>query len=166
LLPDFSTLICMLITFLPSVSFFCPLLDLLSTVTVTELLALSSQLEEETDARWVQKSRESILVTICFHYHFRSSGQSHAGQSWLSPWMLWVLTMVQWTLLCSSFLPRPLVMDIWHRYLPCLFMLCSSLNSHGSLSSVTLRCPVSMEVSFQGRSLPVFTKEDNWENGQ
>lgn len=68
--PDLSTLICMLVTFLPSVSLFYPLLDLLSIVILTEFHALNSQQGEETDARWMQGSRESILVTVCFHYYW------------------------------------------------------------------------------------------------
>lgn len=74
-----------------------------------------------------QGSHLKTLVTVSFHKHSHFSVQSHAGQSWPSPQMLWIPTRVQWTLLCSSSLPMSLDLGIWLGCLPCSFMFCSSL---------------------------------------
>lgn len=97
--PDLSTLICMLITLLPSVSLFYPLLDFLSMVTLIEFLALSSQYREETEARWCRGAGDSggCLLSPPFHW------SKPRWASWLS-WMLWMPARDAY---CSTHLPFP-----------------------------------------------------------
>lgn len=99
--PDLSTLICMLITLLPSVSLFYPLLDLLSMVTLIEFLALSSHYGEETEARWWKGEGDSgdCLLSPPLPFHWTKPGWA----SWLS-WMLWLPTRNGY---CSTHLPFP-----------------------------------------------------------
>lgn len=86
--PDLSTLICMLITSLASVSLFYPFLDFLSTVILIEFLALNSVYGEETEARWCRGAGDSgdclFLPPLSFHW------SKPRWASWLS-WMLWML---------------------------------------------------------------------------
>lgn len=107
--PDLSTLICMLITSLASVSLFYPFLDFLSTVILIEFLALSSVYGEETEARWCRGAGDSgdclFLPPLSFHW---------SKPRWAS--CLGCFGCYQgWILSYPSSLPRTLVFNIWLR---------------------------------------------------